>query len=445
MLLSGRLHAGRRQAAEECRNSGVASGASQPASYARRLNQTSIAGGRSREIMPGQQIKPDVDFVIIANDWAAGRDNPTSKHRIAHELARRGAKVLWVEGSGMRQPNLGSSSDRGRIWRKIRSALQGAHRDESLREGQIWVLAPPLLPLPHLAWVRSMNGFIARTWAAFSAWRLGFRRPALINYVPILAQAMQGWRGFKLYHCVDRWDAFGTYNSALMAEMDARCCRYADAVAATSEDLLKRCQRHNRNVALVLHGVDQAHFSRALESCDRPSEMPPGPVIGFFGLLSEWLDYPMILALAKAYPEAQVVLIGKADVDVDQLRDVANLHLLGPRPFRDLPLYIAHFTVGLIPFVINELTLAVNPIKLREMLAAGCPVVSTALPEVARFSGQSGVRVAHSQAEFIAQVGLGLAQPAGPEQRRAMSDAMREETWTQKVSDLLTLLPKYGT
>ena len=392
--------------------------------------------------MSNQQGKPDVDFVIIANDWAAGRDNPTSKHRIAHELARRGAKVLWVEGSGMRQPSLGSSSDRGRIWRKIRSALRGVRRDETVEEEQIWVLAPPLLPLPHLAWVRRMNGYITRTWAAFSAWRLGFHRPVLINYVPILAEAMPGWRGFKLYHCVDRWDAFGTYNSALMGEMDVRCCRYADAVAATSEDLLNRCRRHNRNVALVLHGVDHAHFSRALEFCERPSDLPPGPVIGFFGLLSEWLDYPMILALAKAYPEAQVVLIGKADVDVDRLRGVANLHLLGPRPFRELPRYVAHFTVGLIPFVINELTLAVNPIKLREMLAAGCPVVSTALPEVVRFAGQSGVRIAHSREEFIAQVGLELAQPPAMEQRRAMSEAMRSETWAQKVSNLLLLVPE---
>lgn len=392
--------------------------------------------------MSKQPSKPDVDFVIMANDWAAGRDNPTSKHRIAHELARRGAKVLWVEGAGMRQPSLGSSSDRGRIWKKIKSAFQGAQRDESLPpQEQVWVLAPPLLPLPHLAWVRKMNGWIAGQWAAFSAWRLGFRHPALIQYVPILAEAMPGWRGFKLYHCVDRWDAFGTYNSALMGDMDARCCRYADAVAATSEELLKRCLRHNRNVTLVLHGVDQTHFARALEPCERPADLPAGPVIGFFGLLSEWLDYPMIVAMAKAYPEAQVVLIGKADVDVEQLRGIPNLHLLGSRPFRELPRYIAHFTVGLIPFVINELTLSVNPIKLREMLAAGCPVVSTALPEVVRFTGQEGVQVAFTPEEFVAQVGLSLAQPAGTAQRLAMSDAMKAETWTQKVSDLLELIP----
>lgn len=390
--------------------------------------------------MNTQHSTPEVDFVIIANDWAAGRDNPTSKHRIAHELARRGAKVLWVEGSGMRQPSLGSSSDRSRIWRKIKSALRGARRDESLSDAQVWVLAPPLLPLPHLAWVRVMNGWIARSWAAFSAWRHGFRRPALINYVPIMAEAMPGWRGFRLYHCVDRWDAFGTYNSAIMGEMDARCCRYADAVAASSEDLLNRCLRHNPNVTLVLHGVDQAHFSRALEPSARPDDLPPGPVIGFFGLLSEWLDYPLILDLARTYPQAHVVLIGRADVDVTGLRDVPNLHLLGPRPFRDLPRYIAHFTVGLIPFVINELTIAVNPIKLREMLAAGCPVVSTALPEVVRFSGQAGVHVAHNRQEFLDQVGQVLAQPALPEQRRAMSEAMLSETWTEKVSDLLRLL-----
>jgi len=392
----------------------------------------------------GQVNDTGVDFVIIANDWAAGKDNPTSKHRIAHELARRGSKVLWLEGSGMRKPSLGSGSDRIRIIGKLKAILRGPVRDASLQDRKVWVLSLPLIPLPMKAGIRRLNGWIARTCAAFWAWRLGFRSPVLINYVPVLAEAMPGWKGFKLYHCVDRWDAFGAYNSALMAQMDQRCCEYADAVAATSQDLLERCRRHNLNTALVLHGVDLAHFARALEPWERPADLPPGPVIGFFGLLSEWLDYPLILATAKAYPEAHVVLIGRADVNVTSLQGVENLLVLGPRPFAALPRYIAHFQVGLIPFLLNELTMAVNPIKLREMLSAGCAVVSTALPEVERLeaSANGGVRVGYTSQEFVAAVGEYLQKPSTSEWRRSIHDTMAGETWECKVSQLLELLPK---
>jgi hypothetical protein len=85
---------------------------------------------------------------------------------------------------------------------------------------------------------------------------------------------------------------------------------------------------------------------------------------------------------------ASVVLIGAADVDVARLSACSNVHALGPKAFAELPAYAAHFSVGIIPFVVNELTRAVNPIKLREMLSAGCPVVSTALPEVERYAGK---------------------------------------------------------
>jgi len=379
-----------------------------------------------------------MDFVIIANDWRAGIDNPTSKHRIAMELARRGHRVLWVEGAGMRQPTLSSGADRSRIAKKLRKMVQPPVRAEVAGlQGEISVVAPLLLPLPGKAWARKLNGTIYRNAAAFWARRAGFHKPVLINYVPILAEAMAAWPWQKVYHCVDRWDAFTTYNSELMAEMDARCCRYSDVVVASSEDLAERCRRHTPRVRLVMHGVDHAHFARSVEAA-RPADLPAGPVVGFFGLISEWLDEGLIVKLARSLPDTQVVLIGKPDVNTDGYRGVPNLHLLGPRPFRELPGYVGHFEVGIIPFAINELTRAVNPIKLREMLAGGCPVVSTALPEVERFSGLLGaVDVAHTHDEFLRMVAARVKNPARPEQRRALSESMKSETWTAKVDQIL--------
>ena len=427
-----------------------------------------------------------MDFVVIANAWSAGKDNPTSKHRIALELARRGHRVLWIEGSGMRAPSLGSGNDRLRMARKVGAALRGIRPaagpggDSDAMGGHLWVLSPLLLPLPRYAWVRRLNGLICRWSAGFWSWRLHFLDAILINYVPVLAEAMRGWhraprtahdrpsplnRGLAIYHCVDRWDAFKMYDSALMAEMDRRCCQYADLVIASASELYDRCRVINPNTALITHGVDYDHFYQAVSGEGAAAKgrtaveaelvacgVPRGaPVVGFFGLLSEWVDQDLVVKLARTIPEAHLVLIGTADVPVARLQQVGNIHLLGPRPFKDLPQYIARFHVGMIPFVVNDLTRSVNPIKLREMLSAGCPVVSTALPEVEKYvvaaegavrgmGSGPGVSVAHQADEFLGLIQAALTRPLSVERRRTISDSMRGETWEGKVGEILKLL-----
>jgi glycosyltransferase involved in cell wall biosynthesis len=390
-----------------------------------------------------------MDVVIIANAWQASHDNPTSKHQIAFELARMGHRVLWVEGAGMRKPSLGSSSDRSRIVEKLRKAFAGARRAPGKVDGEIHVLTPLLLPIPSSALVRRLNGMMCRVRASRVARRLSFRTPVLINYVPVLADAMRGWRGKVIYHCVDRWSAFDMYDSELMDAADAACCRYSDAVIASSTDLYKHCRTRHDRVSLVMHGVNHANFAAGLDAAKRPPDLPSGAIVGFFGLLSEWLDQDLICRAARELPDRHFLLIGRADVNVDRLAREPNVHLLGPRPFDELPAYIAHFDVGTIPFVVNELTRAVNPIKLREMLAAGCPVVSTALPEVepyARISAggeeDSFVDVASDADGFIAALRRRTESPPDADFRRRISDAVVGETWEAKTREIVEVVQR---
>ena len=464
-----------------------------------------------------------MDFFIIANAWSAGKDNPTSKHRIALELVRQGHRVLWIEGSGMRTPSVGSSHDRLRMVRKVVAALRGVRREEggvgsgfrvqaggaiagvqsgassntldltlltpeprTLPPSSLWILSPLFIPLPKYELIRRLNGLICRWSMTFWGWRLGFRDPVLINYVPVLAEAMRGFCRVSprlpschvaklssegendpsappatthqlsnlattrcapriVYHCVDRWDAFAMYDSAMMGEMDRRCCRYADLVIASAGELYDRCRVLNPRTVLIPHGVDWEHFRSAINTPQSSSSS----VIGFFGLLSEWVDQPLLLRLAKEFPDATLLLIGKADVPVSSLQGIPNIHLLGPKPFSELPAHIAGFTVGIIPFEVNDLTRSVNPIKLREMLSAGCPVVSTALPEVERYGAQRievhaqrcpAVQIARDHNEFVEAVRRILDNPLSPDERRMVSDSMAGETWTAKVNEILVLI-----
>ena len=397
----------------------------------------------------------------------------------------------------MRTPSLGSGHDRWKIMRKVVSAFRGVRKESDITRGSqttgpvaqdagavgsLWVLAPLFIPLPKFGLVRRFNGLICRLHIAFWGWRLGFRDPVFINYVPVLAEAMRGFDGRMgtrdrrvggyqnkrtgsrlkpmapqkaprvVYHCVDRWDQFSTYDSRMMTEMDRRCCAYADLVIASACELFDRCKAHNPNTVLIPHGVDWDHFRSAISAnkerhrpvlfADRKNVQGDDlPVVGFFGLLSEWVDQALIVKLAQALPGVRVMLIGKADVDVALLRRIPNISLPGPKPFAELPSYVAGFTVGIIPFIVNDLTRAVNPIKLREMLAAGCPVVSTALPEVQRCA--SGC-VAHTHEEFVAMVRGIIDTPLTIDQRIALSDSMRNETWSAKVDEMLALFLQGG-
>jgi glycosyltransferase involved in cell wall biosynthesis len=131
------------------------------------------------------------------------------------------------------------------------------------------------------------------------------------------------------------------------------------------------------------------------------------------------------------------VLIGQADVDISRFRSDPNVVLLGPKAFDELPSYVAHFDVGIIPFIVNELTVAVNPIKLREMLSAGCPVVSVDLPEVRAYAGARRVEVARGREAFLAAVRSLLANPLTQAECASLSASMASETWESKVDEML--------
>jgi glycosyltransferase involved in cell wall biosynthesis len=201
----------------------------------------------------------------------------------------------------------------------------------------------------------------------------------------------------------------------------------------SSEKLLETKSRWNPRIRLVRHGVDHAHFARALApEIVVPAELAglPHPVIGFFGLIADWVDLALVRAVADAFPRGSVVLLGKVTTSLAPLAGARNVHLFGRRPYADLPAWCKGFDVALMPFVENELAEASNPLKVREYLAAGLPVVSTPVPEVE----QLGLcRIASGPVAFVAAVKEALAAP-GPSAAR--SAAIAQDSWDARVEEL---------
>jgi hypothetical protein len=239
-----------------------------------------------------------------------------------------------------------------------------------------------------------------------------------------------------VYYCIDEWSHFTYIDGPRMAEMERQLCQRADAVFATAHTLWERRRPLNPETHLALHGVDYDHFAAALAPETPVAEELAGearPVIGFFGLIHEWIDLGLIAALAERLPDWTIALVGKSLVDTSVLARFPNVKLLGRKAYAALPSFCKAFSVGIIPFAVNELTRNVNPIKLREYLSAGLPVVSTPLPEVEVYA--PACRIARTTDDFISACEEAVRTDT-PQRRRERSEAMAGETWEAKVNDI---------
>jgi glycosyltransferase involved in cell wall biosynthesis len=150
------------------------------------------------------------------------------------------------------------------------------------------------------------------------------------------------------------------------------------------------------------------------------------------------VDVSLVRDIARLRPDWSFVLVGPqysgaisgSDAGIDSLAETPNVHLLGPRPYPDVPAYLEAFDVATIPFKISGLTEDTNPIKLYEYLAAGVPVVSTPLPEVLAVPG---VRVAQSPEDFVTQIGAALQERDDPQLRAARMAVAAENSWQKRA------------
>jgi glycosyltransferase involved in cell wall biosynthesis len=248
-----------------------------------------------------------MDFVIIANAWEAARDNPTGKHQIALQLAQKGHRVLWIEGSGMRKPSAGNASDRSRIQTKLKLAAKGIRNVQN----NIWVTAPVILPLPSSSAARIINSIIYTLAGIWARIRLHLHKPTLINFLPTVPATEKLWPWKSVYFCVDRWEKFEMYDTKVMQHVDRQCCLNADIVLTTSHELLELCRRKNEQSILIGHGVNWQRFNTPLtakqngSAKQRPADLPDGSIVGFFGLLSEWVDQNLLIKLARSLADQQ--------------------------------------------------------------------------------------------------------------------------------------------
>lgn len=378
-----------------------------------------------------QSAPPSSDIVCFANDWAA---DPLSKKQVMTRLARR-HRVLWINSINNRRPQL-AGKDFRRILQKLGDFGKGLERvDEN-----VWLLAPIFVPFHGMAWTRSLNRRLLAWQIRWAMRRLQFTNPITWTFVPTSADVV-GSLGERLvvYHCVDEYGAFSDAAPEVRLREQELLAK-SGLVIVCSQALLEAKKKSNPNTHLVTHGVDYEHFRRAANpQTPIAPELArlPRPILGFHGLIADWVDLPLLADLARLRPTWTIVLVGRPDTNVSSIAGIPNIHLLGHRPYEKLPNYLRGFDVALLPFVQNELTISANPLKLREYLAAGLPVVATPIPEVERLAPP--VRLASTAEGYAREIENLLTQDqAGAALQR--SDQWAEESWDHKVAELERLL-----
>jgi UDP-galactopyranose mutase len=240
------------------------------------------------------------------------------------------------------------------------------------------------------------------------------RRYASWYYTPMALGFTMDLRPLvTVYDCMDELSAFA-FAPPQLREREAELLRRTDLVFTGGASLFEAKRALHPAVHAFPSSVDVAHFGRARGRLEEPADQTTigRPRLGFFGVIDERMDLDLIRDIATRRPDWQLVLLGPvAKIDEAALPRLDNIHYLGRKSYDELPSYLAHWDVALLPFAQNASTRFISPTKTPEYLAAGTPVVSTPIQDVIRPYGESGlVRIAGSSDTFVEAVEAALAE-----------------------------------
>lgn len=375
----------------------------------------------------------DAPIVVFGDDWQ--RFVSTIQHLFAHIVTRR--RVVWVNSFGHRAPQL-TLYDVSRAVSKVRYMLRGHTPDDTSRPAPARIIEPRALPWHNLSSVRALN-----TWSLVRDIRSALHeiapgeRPVLITGTPA-AEGIVGALGERaaIYFCMDDYAELPGVDRSIIAPLERMLLSRVDATIATAAALTTLKSPASGIAYQLPQGVNYERFAAR-------HPIPPdlaacrAPRIGFSGTLSSACDFAIFRALAGQFPDATIVHVGPTHPNV-AAPDLPNFRQLGPKHYDALPSYVQHFDVGLIPYVLNDWTRSVDPLKLLEYLASGIPVVTTPIPEVQKYA--SAISLADTAGAFVDAVGAHIARGPDRSAAEARQALARMHTWERRADRLLAIL-----
>lgn len=371
-------------------------------------------------------------LVVFSDDW--GRHPSSCQHLVAQLLPTR--PVVWVNTIGTRPPRL----DRATLLRAVEKFKQwGRAKPEPTPE-------PSSAPSPRVLNPRMWPSFRTRFARALNRRLLGRALraavadlpapPVVVTTLPITADLVGTFPAARwVYYCVDDFGVWPGLDGRTMRAMEADLVAKVDAAVAVSETLQDHLTTLGKPSHLLTHGVDLAHFRRpapaALPDSLRGLDGVTGPLVVFWGVIDRRMDVEFVRTLAGSLEAGTVLLVGPWDAPDPALQMIPRVKVLPPVPYADLPALAARAAVLVMPYADLPVTRAMQPLKLKEYLATGRPVVVRDLPSTRPWA--DCLDVASTPATFAAAVRERLTGgvPAGQAAARAR---LEEEGWAAKAA-----------
>ncbi len=358
------------------------------------------------------------------------------------QLMRRIARerpVLFVNSIGMRMPAPGKTAQPlARIGRKLKSTAK-VFRRPLADTPDFAVLSPLIVPAYGNPTWRARNAALVRRQVGAALRRMRVAVPDVVVTIPTAVEVADGLpRRKQLFNRCDLFSSWEEADQTLIRALEDRLLRESDHIFYVSHGLLDAERDRTGDRAVFLdHGVDLEHFRPGLPE---PPDLATirRPRIGFFGAFDDYtVDMELLARVAREIPDAELVLVGGANMAMDALTALPNVTWLGVRPYEAIAAYGGAFDVALMPWLRNEWIESSNPIKMKEYLALGLPVVSTDFPEARRYADV--MTITDDSDSFVAAVRARLAD-RGPGDATSRRAAVLDADWDVRAAELLALI-----
>ncbi|HEG44549.1 MAG TPA: glycosyltransferase [Phycisphaerales bacterium] len=354
--------------------------------------------------------------------------------QLMRRLARTG-KVLYVNSIVMQKPNFHKGGGFfKKLIRKSRSIFKGLKKVDDA----FWVYSPFSLPVHHIPWLTGFNERILRWQVSLVLRKLGIKRPVILVGCPAACKsAVKMKKRCLLYQRTDLYEAFPSVDEKIITGYDRQLKAEADITYFVNKKMFSDESSHCRHSLFLDHGVDFEMFASPQRQADIPDDMRgiKGPVIGYFGAInSHTVDIDFIERVAEILRDMSFVLVGGTNEDYVSLRSRPNVWMLGKKSYDRIPVYGKCFDVAIMAWQKTAWIDACNPVKLKEYLALGKPVVSTSFAELEEYldvvyAADTPERFAECIKQALAEDSPGLA-----ELRRRK---VRAATWESKAEIML--------
>lgn len=327
--------------------------------------------------------------------------NPHSRHHITAELAKY-YSILWINPLGSRMPSIKKKGFSKKIFRKL-SSLTKLFKKVS---DNFYVVTPVYMPHFRESFIQKFNNWILKIELKIILRYLRIRKPLFFFTTPVYAHLLNMVKyKYSVYYYSDQYTAFREFNATtrlFIESLDKKLYENVNLILCASQKIFDNVSEKTGNKVIYFpHQVDFNYFNKT-GNPEKPVDLQniSEPIIGYYGTLTDSNNWELIKYCAENRPEYNFVFIGRKDIKKTGLENSKNVFFLGKKPFSEIPQYGHFFNVGIMFWIVREWIQNCSPLKLKEYLSLGIPVVSTYIEEVEQHY-KDIVYIADSKEEFL--------------------------------------------